>query len=817
MTDLAKLVVSLEAQTAQFVAELGKAQAKLDAFSGSINNLLGGIAEKVAAAFTVDAITSFVDGVIQNAAALERMSQSTGLAVDQLSALQYAAKQSGVDTEALGVSLRKLNVNISDAAGDATSKSATAFRLLGVSFKDAAGNALGIGQVLPQIADKFANSADGANKTAIAVQLFGRAGEQMIPLLNKGAAGMGELMDAARALGLVIDDTTGKAAEEFETRLTALKGALGGMATSIAKDLLPTLTDLAKAFTSTADKSESMNVAATTISYLFKGLASVFSAVVTDLNMTGSRLAGIAATIVELATGNWKEAASTWSDINSEAERISAEGQAQQSAIWKAGGEEVLSEVTITAKRIKEQLGSMTGGQELEKAIKSIEAAIASLKQRAAGIDISGGLKTSNAAAAEFAVTAGNLAKAVAIAGVQGKVLATQYIEAAKALDLREAQASVAKLTVSLKEQVATFGMSKAQADQYKLSTGATGEALARMGADGLVAKASIEQLDVALENKEAEGSVISLQTQVNKLRQSLGDAGAAAVEFQTRTQKQQYVDTNNTAALANLKINQDATIAQNTYNDANERAQRIEAQLAQTEATINAARAMGTKSDLQSQAEVATARDEALVKLQAIDAEMQQIAKDSGLPVLQQQANAFTASLKTMQSQTETLGKTVNQDLQSSFSSSFASILDGASTVQKALHNFLSSFEKDLADLVAKNLTQQLFGNLFNTGGGASTGWLSAAAGALGFGGAKAGGGAVTAGTAYLVGEEGPELMIPGMSGSIVPNKATIGGKTTVNQNFHFPGQATVTRQTQSQVAAAAAQGLSKASRRNN
>jgi phage-related protein len=58
----------------------------------------------------------------------------------------------------------------------------------------------------------------------------------------------------------------------------------------------------------------------------------------------------------------------------------------------------------------------------------------------------------------------------------------------------------------------------------------------------------------------------------------------------------------------------------------------------------------------------------------------------------------------------------------------------------------------------------------------GASIG--GAIGGALGFGGGRAAGGPVSSGTAYVVGERGPELFVPGRSGSIIPNG---GGRGTV------------------------------------
>ncbi|MFH0891342.1 MAG: hypothetical protein V1867_01015 [Candidatus Falkowbacteria bacterium] len=54
-----------------------------------------------------------------------------------------------------------------------------------------------------------------------------------------------------------------------------------------------------------------------------------------------------------------------------------------------------------------------------------------------------------------------------------------------------------------------------------------------------------------------------------------------------------------------------------------------------------------------------------------------------------------------------------------------------------------------------------------------------------LGFGGGKAGGGFVSPTKAYLVGEAGPELFVPGSAGSIIPNGRLGGGGAVVNINI--------------------------------
>jgi hypothetical protein len=72
----------------------------------------------------------------------------------------------------------------------------------------------------------------------------------------------------------------------------------------------------------------------------------------------------------------------------------------------------------------------------------------------------------------------------------------------------------------------------------------------------------------------------------------------------------------------------------------------------------------------------------------------------------------------------------------------------------------------------------------------GASIG--GAIGGALGFGGGRAMGGPVSSGTAYVVGERGPELFVPGSSGSIVPNGGGRGNTINLTVNGAIDSEST-------------------------
>lgn len=88
----------------------------------------------------------------------------------------------------------------------------------------------------------------------------------------------------------------------------------------------------------------------------------------------------------------------------------------------------------------------------------------------------------------------------------------------------------------------------------------------------------------------------------------------------------------------------------------------------------------------------------------------------------------------------------------------------------------------------------------------------LSNALGSV-FGGARADGGQVNPGQAFLVGERGPELFVPGAPGAIVPNRAIRGGGTRLIMNVNVADAQSFLR-SEAQIAGAAARLLARANR---
>jgi hypothetical protein len=114
--------------------------------------------------------------------------------------------------------------------------------------------------------------------------------------------------------------------------------------------------------------------------------------------------------------------------------------------------------------------------------------------------------------------------------------------------------------------------------------------------------------------------------------------------------------------------------------------------------------------------------------------------------------------------------------NLQSTFSDAFMSIVDGTSSVKDAVKDMARSIIRQLFEVL---VLQQMVGS-FNAATGAGTGILGAI-----MGGSKSNGGAVQGGRTYLVGERGPELFTAPSNGKIHPNES-LGEKVVVNQTIN-------------------------------
>jgi len=148
-------------------------------------------------------------------------------------------------------------------------------------------------------------------------------------------------------------------------------------------------------------------------------------------------------------------------------------------------------------------------------------------------------------------------------------------------------------------------------------------------------------------------------------------------------------------------------------------------------------------------------------------------------------------------------------QAIGDAFSSSFQGIITGTQSVQEALASFFQNVAKSFIDMATEIIAQMVimyaFKQLLGLFGGGATGIGSVGnfSGAFNGGAAsfnagsfgmdllpgRAKGGPVSSGQMYMVGERGPELFVPGRSGTIVANDKMGGGSTNVVVNVDAKG----------------------------
>ena len=174
---------------------------------------------------------------------VQKMSLRTGISVESLSELGFAAEQSGVDLATLEAGLHRMQRSIGEAASGSQAAQ-DALAALGLSIQILAG--LSPEQQFKLIADRIDRIENPTLKAAAAMELFGRSGAQLLPLLQDGAAGIEALQKQARDLGLTISGEDANAAVALSDAMNVLWRVLKQGVFVIGSALAPVLKDFAE-------------------------------------------------------------------------------------------------------------------------------------------------------------------------------------------------------------------------------------------------------------------------------------------------------------------------------------------------------------------------------------------------------------------------------------------------------------------------------------------------------------------------------------------------------------------------------------------
>lgn len=548
MTDLAKLIVKLEAQTAQYHAELKKSNDRLAAYQRQTNSRLGAM-NKRWDNFAANARRAVAS--LGLAVAVRKIITETTAAQNALAQLEAVVKSTGgaagftvPELVAMSEEFQRTTTFADDAVQSMQAVLAQFTAIAGPQFEAAQ-------QAIVDLSARMGTDLVSSAK------LVGRA-------LQDPVKGMSALSRAGIAFDKSQTDIikrlaeTGRTAEAQQLILAELEKRFGGAAEAARNTFGGALAALGNAFNDLFELStegsskatESLNRLADVLQdpavkmaadTLFSGLVSSLAWI---LENAGKVAAGIA--VIFNAAGDRVE------QINAEIEDLqnlaaSGGGLVFGDAFGESGlasiitPEEIDKQIKALVREQEALLGVGIGGMEAAKGLKAAAAAqqglaggtgpvgdpeaLASLEKMVAALEMQiATFDKSAAAVMRYRITQGDLVETMAAAGVQSVGLGEQLVglaaryerlqeSAKRAQEVQAAGAQLEQMVEDLREQVATFGLGEAAALRYRLEHGKLSEqfALAGDAASGFKAELialteqQVRQQEAAKAAEEAE------------------------------------------------------------------------------------------------------------------------------------------------------------------------------------------------------------------------------------------------------------------------------------------------------------------------
>jgi hypothetical protein len=204
-------------------------------------NLLYTGLKSLAAVAVTGGVVALAKSAIDLADDMRDLSQRTGVGVETLGQFKVAAELSGSSLEGVAKGLTFLNKNMV-AAATGTEAAAAAFKTVGVSTTEADGTLRKADKVFLDVADRFAQLRDGPEKAALAIKIFGKAGAELIPILNLGSKEI-------QRFGLGIGPDFADKADAFNDQLGIMKAQTTVLTVQIGSALLPVMSGLVSVLT----------------------------------------------------------------------------------------------------------------------------------------------------------------------------------------------------------------------------------------------------------------------------------------------------------------------------------------------------------------------------------------------------------------------------------------------------------------------------------------------------------------------------------------------------------------------------------------
>jgi hypothetical protein len=258
MATIGKLVVSLSANSAKLVSELGKTRKSVKKWGADIAKVVA----KAGAVFA--GLALIIGGAVlvainRNAAAIDDMTKAAGklnFPIEDFQKFGYIAGLSNISMDKFGVSMQKMQKSIGDArAGLSTAKDA--FAALNLNFNELAN--MSPSQQFELIAEAMSKVPLQADKVKLAMDIFGRSGADLLNVFAGDVKAVGAEFDG---LGVAITESQAMAVAAYQDSKTKLGELLGGFGKNLSAEVAPAFTLIIGKITESIKKMGGMKSAA---------------------------------------------------------------------------------------------------------------------------------------------------------------------------------------------------------------------------------------------------------------------------------------------------------------------------------------------------------------------------------------------------------------------------------------------------------------------------------------------------------------------------------------------------------------------------
>lgn len=460
------------------------------ALQKSVNQLTPAMAG--AAAAVGASLAAMTKHGIDNADEMGKAAQRAAVTSESFSTLAYAAKLADVSREQLGSGMTKLNVALTEAATKGGDIRKALDGAMGSIFT-AGGKLKGTDQALMELADHFSKLEDGPQKAALAVQIFGKSGAELLPFLNQGSEGIAALRDEARALGLEISGNTAAAAEAFNDNLTRMHELGLGVSNQLAGEFLPILVQLSSEIVESSKNGGALNAVFESSVFIFKTMAAGVLTLVEALNVVGATIGNTVAIAVTLYKEGPRAAAALYTGFAAEMEKRKEEFRVKMADLFIPQG------AAVTAPK---EAGRAAATAFVNAAGETLEQQQAKLAEAVAR------LFGNNAKATQS--NSASMLKVADVALKQGTISLEDYYDYKKELAEKDADAQIAYLDIVAQAEERKLSAIDAKTPEFEIQKAAVQKAYqdreaAETSFDALVTVLEAERLERIIERNDAE------------------------------------------------------------------------------------------------------------------------------------------------------------------------------------------------------------------------------------------------------------------------------------------------------------------------